>query len=186
MAGDQNGHVPFLLEPLQGIPHFGDPLRVQAVDRLIQYQKIRFPYQGQADSQPLLHAKGEVLCLLLPGISQPHSFQDIFDIAFLMDPAEQTLGLKIFIGGHIFIEPRGFNETADPGTHMFQLSAAITEYFNFSFRGFGKAADHFQTGGFSRSVSSDESIDSALWYMKVYMIHCMMMAELFGQASCTK
>ena len=58
MAGQDNGNILLPAEPLQQIPDLYDPAWVQAVDRFIQDQQLRFTDQGNGKAKPLLHAQG--------------------------------------------------------------------------------------------------------------------------------
>jgi len=61
VAGDEHG--PALGgQRLHQVPDPADPLRVQAVDRLVEDEDGRVAEQRGGDAQPLGHAQGELAC----------------------------------------------------------------------------------------------------------------------------
>ena len=100
---------------VEGLPHLGDALGVQAVDGLVQDQQVRVPHQGQGDAQALLHPQGEVAHRLAPGAAQAHGVQQVGHGVPPAHPQGQALELQVFRRGEVGVDPRSLNQRAHPG-----------------------------------------------------------------------
>jgi hypothetical protein len=80
VAGDEHGPPLGGQRPHQ-VPDPADPLRVQAVDRLVEDKDGRVAEQGGGEAQPLGHAQGELARLAVGRGSQADELQGLVDPA---------------------------------------------------------------------------------------------------------
>ena len=69
MTGNQDGNSVFPVQLQNELPNFDDTLRIQAVCRFIQHQKIGIAGKSNSNTQALAHTQGKIFGLFLSGIT---------------------------------------------------------------------------------------------------------------------
>ena len=167
MAGDEHRDLPFPVELQNELPDLNDPLGVQAVDGLVQYQKVRIPRQGHGDAQALLHAQGEVPGLFLPRVLQPHQLQKLRDAVVAGHAQHPELLLQIVLGGEVQVDGGRLHHRAHAAADLGDLlPGAVRAVEEITARRGGlQAADHPDQGGFTCPVPAHKAVNTALGHV---------------------
>ena len=170
MAGYEDGGLPLPVEGAQNLPELRHALRVQAVDGLVQDEKIRVVHQGQCQPQPLLHAQGECLELLFPRVRQIHLLQHLVHHMLPGDTPLQAVILQVFPRGEEGGEGGDFNHDPGAGALLPHVLPRCAEQLHLAPAGLGLARDHPHQGGLACPVAAHQAIDIPPAHLHVHPV----------------
>ena len=183
MAGDQDGGLPVPVELQEKVPEFHDPLRVQAVDGLVQEQEVRSVHQSQRQAKALLHTQRKMLERLGPGIRQSGRLQRLVHRVPARDAPLNAVILQILPGVQIGVETGGLHHGPGVGAHAGVLPLALgPEEGDLPLGGRGLSRDHPDDGGLSGAVASDQAVDLSPFQVQIDMIRGQRVAIALGKA----
>ena len=181
MAGNQHRDPVFPVQLQDQLPHLHDSLGVQPVYRFIQHQKIRITRKGNGNPQTLTHPQGKILGLFPACARKPHQFQQFCDSLIRRAAQDRILFPDIFFSRHIEINGWIFNHRSHSAAHLQDIPGCVLFSVNGILPGCWalQAADQPDQSGLSRSVSSDEAVNSSFFHMHGQMVQCFKIFILF-------
>ena len=184
MAGEENGFSAFVAQPPDKGADLRDSDGVEPVGRFIQNEKLRVVHHRKGDRQPLLHAERILGKQLFIPIGKSNQVQGVFDRVTAGYAPQGGKDAQILRRRQIRIKTGGFNQAADPGQHFLFISPkGLSPEFDFPGRWFRQSQKHFHGRCLSGSVSSEQTVDPALFYMDIQVRNAFLRAVLFGKMS---
>ena len=110
--------------------------------------------------------------LLAPLAVQPDDLQHFPDV-FLRHPPEGLDDPQVFLPGEMAVVTGTFDEASHLPENRETVGAVhlLSQHLDVSRRGANQPQNHFQSGGLSSPVGTEEPIDTALWHIQVQMGH---------------
>ena len=185
MARDEHGDAFLAVEPQDQLADLDDPLRVEAVGRLIEHEKIRMPRQRHGDAQALLHAEGKIARFLVSGIRKPDQPQQVRDIRKARQPENAVLLAQIVRGAEMMIERRRLDDGAEPPPRQVDASAGVFNVVETeaAARWRLQAAKETDQRRLAAAVAADEAIDGAAWNVHRELVKGFGVFVLLAQCS---
>jgi hypothetical protein len=159
VAGDQHGAA-FAGQVPQQVSHPPDPVRVQAVERLVHDQHARITEQGGGQGQPLAHAQGETPDPAVPVLSEAHQAQHLGGPG-PADPGRGRYHPQVLERAAARVEAVVVERGSDASGRVGQAAVAEPVDGRGAVVRSGQAQQHPQRGGLARAVGSQEAGDPA-------------------------
>ena len=184
VAGDEHRDLPPPVELEDELAHLNDALGIEAVDRLVQHQKVGISRQRHSNAQPLAHAQGEVFCLFPPGIRKPHQLKELWDAGIGGKSQGTVLHLEIFLGAEIEIDGRRLHHGAHPAAGGDDGAVSVGDAVDGILPGGGRlqAADQADEGGLAGAVFAHQAVNGATGHVDGEAAQCLEALVLLAQA----
>ena len=123
MTGNQNG-FPFASQSSRiKEAYLCNTDGIEAVDWLIQNQKLRIVHNGKGDGKPLLHTKRILRKSFLCFVGQSYQIQSVFDGMIVWYPPQGSKDTQVLCAGQNLDKSRGLNQATDTGQQPFHSPA---------------------------------------------------------------
>ncbi len=166
MTGYQNRHIPFISQSLYGITHLCNSLGIKPIDRFIKDQEIRLPRPVPARFRDAASFQGKkCFVFFFPTPSSPTVSKISSMYPFFRIPNNSHFIFRFVYAFMLPYSPGASIRHPTTRTNPLQFFSFTPEHLNLSGCRSCKSTDHLQASRLSRTVPSDKSIDSTLFFM---------------------
>ena len=160
MAGNEDCDILFAVEPQEELADLDDALRVEAVDGLVEHQKVGAAHQRQGDAEALAHAERKVAHLLFSYPFQTDVFEHGRDMRPVGNAERQTVLGQIFRRRHLAEEGGRFDHRpyAAAGAADVSVFILLSEQGKAAARLVDQAADKAHQRGLTCAVPAHKAV----------------------------